>query len=71
LKKDLVNFKKRYNAAPLLFKKIERIEANIFEFFIVLVVQAFIESEVRKKMKEQNIKKFEYIRNNEKRIILL
>jgi hypothetical protein len=57
LKKDLVNFKKRNNVAPLLFKKIEPIEANIFGFFIALVVQALIESEMRNKMKEQKIGK--------------
>ena len=54
-KKDLVNFKKRYNAAPLLFKKIEPTEANMFVFFHD--VQALIVREVRKKMKEQKIDK--------------
>ena len=58
MKKDLVNFKNRYNAVSLLFKKIERNEADIYGFFIAFVVQALIESEVRKKMKEQNIEKF-------------
>jgi len=36
-----------------LFKKIERIEGNMFGFFIALVVQPLMEREVRNKMKEQ------------------
>ena len=55
LEKRFGQFKKIHHAAPLLFKKIERIEANMFGFFIALVVQALIEREVRKKMKEQKI----------------
>ena len=57
LEKRFSQFKKAHHAAPLLFKKIERIEANMFGFFIALVVQALIEREVRNKMKEQKIEK--------------
>jgi transposase len=57
LEKRFAQFKSIHNAAPLLFKKIERIEANMFGFFIALVVQALIEREVRNKMKEQRIEK--------------
>lgn len=57
LEKRFSQFKKVHNAAPLLFKKIERIEANMFGFFIALVVQALIEREVRNKMKEHKIAK--------------
>jgi transposase len=57
LEKRFAQFKKIHHAAPLLFKKIERIEANMFGFFIALVVQALIEREVRMKMKEQKIEK--------------
>ena len=57
LEKRFSQFKKFHHAAPLLFKKIERIEANMFGFFIALVVQALIEREVRNKMKEQSIEK--------------
>jgi transposase len=57
LEKRFSQFKKIHHAAPLLFKKIERIEANMFGFFIALVVQALIEREVRNKMKEQKIEK--------------
>ena len=55
LEKRFSQFKTVHNAAPLLFKKIERIEANMFAFFIALVVQALIEREVRNKMKENKI----------------
>jgi transposase len=55
LEKRFNQFKAVHNAAPLLFKKIERIEANMFGFFIALVVQALIEREVRNKMKENKI----------------
>lgn len=55
LEKRFSQFKTIHNAAPLLFKKIERIEANMFGFFIALVIQALIEREVRNKMKERKI----------------
>ncbi len=55
LEKRFSQFKSTHYAAPLLFKKVERIEANMFGFFIALVVQALIEREVRNKMKERNI----------------
>jgi len=57
LEKRFSQFKKLHHAAPLLFKKIERIEANMFGFFIALAVQALIEREVRNKMKDQKIEK--------------
>jgi len=57
LEKRFAQFKNIHNAAPLLFKSIERIEANMFGFFIALAVQALIEREVRNKMKEQKIEK--------------
>jgi transposase len=57
LEKRFAQFKSIHHAAPLLFKKIERIEANMFGFFIALAVQALIEREVRNKMKEQKIEK--------------
>ena len=34
-------------AAPLLFKKIERVEANMFIFFVALMAQALLEREIR------------------------
>ncbi len=56
LEKRFTQFKSIHNAAPLLFNKIERIEGNMFAFFIALMIQALLEREVRQKMKEQRIK---------------
>jgi transposase len=50
LEKRFTQFKSIHNAAPLLFKKVERIEANMFAFFISLALQALLEREVRKNM---------------------
>ncbi|MHA1549846.1 MAG: IS1634 family transposase [Alphaproteobacteria bacterium] len=55
LEKRFCQFKWIHNAAPLLFKKIERVEANMFAFFISLIIQALIEREVRSKMREKEI----------------
>jgi len=55
LEKRFSQFKSIHNAAPLLFKKIERVEANMFAFFIALMIQALIEREVRQKMKDLKI----------------
>ena len=54
LEKRFCQFKGIHNAAPLLFKKIERVDANMFAFFIALMIQALIERQVRQKMKENN-----------------
>lgn len=50
LEKRFSQFKSIHNAAPLLFKKIERVEANMFAFFIALMIQSLLEREVRTKM---------------------
>ena len=50
LEKRFSQFKSFHNAAPLLFKRVTRIEANLFVFFIALIIQALIEREVRTKM---------------------
>lgn len=50
LEKRFTQFKSIHNAAPLLFKKIERVEANMFAFFIALSLQALLEREIRKNM---------------------
>ena len=52
LEKRFTQFKSVHNAAPMLFKKITRVESNMFLFFIALSVQALLEREVRNKMKE-------------------
>ena len=41
--------------APLYFKNIERLEANMFLFFVAMVVQGLLEREVRKNMASQNL----------------
>lgn len=52
LEKRFTQFKSIHNAAPMLFKNVTRIEANMFLFFISLAVQALLEREVRNKMKK-------------------
>jgi len=56
LEKRFSQFKSIHNAAPLLFKNITRVEANMFLFFVALIIQALIEREVRKKMNEEGRK---------------
>jgi len=55
LEKRFTQFKSVHEAAPLLFKKIERVEAIMFLFFLSLMIQAVIEREVRSKMNERGI----------------
>ena len=55
LEKRFSQFKTVHNAAPLLFKKIERVEAMMFLFFLALILQAALEREVRLKMKKDKI----------------
>lgn len=55
LEKRFCQFKSIHRAAPLLFKKIERIEANFFVFFIALILQSLIEREVRHQMERHGV----------------
>jgi len=55
LEKRFSQFKSIHNAAPLLFKKLERVEANMFVFFIALMFQALIEREIRHEMKHRKL----------------
>ena len=64
LEKRFSQFKSTHNAAPLLFKKLERIEANMFVFFLALMIQALIEREVRNKMKDQQLPSLELYPEN-------
>ncbi len=52
LEKRFNQFKSFHNVAPFLFKKVSRVEANLFVFFIALIIQALLEREVRSKMAE-------------------
>jgi len=56
LEKRFAQFKSIHHAAPLLFKKVTRIEANLFLFFMALMLQALLEREVRNAMAAQRIK---------------
>lgn len=55
LEKRFEQLKTVHNAAPTLFKKVERVEAMIFLFFMALILQAVIEREVRTAMAGQAI----------------
>lgn len=55
LEKRFSQFKDVHRAAPLLFKKIHRVEANMFVFFIALLIQALLERELRKKLTERSL----------------
>lgn len=57
LEKRFAQFKSIHNAAPLLFKNIERVEAMMFLYFVALIIQAVIEREVRMNMKKNAIDK--------------
>lgn len=56
LEKRFYQYKSVLNAAPLLFKKIRRVEAITYLYFLALILQAVIERAVRAKMKEEKIK---------------
>jgi transposase len=53
LEKRFCQFKSIHRAAPLLFKKIRRVEANMFAFFIALLIQALLERELRRKLEQR------------------
>jgi len=55
LEKRFEQFKQIHHGMPLLFKKLERIEATMFAFFIALIIQALIERQVRNQMADLNI----------------
>jgi transposase len=55
LEKRFQQFKHIHHGAPLLFKKLERIEATMFVFFIALIIQALIERQVRNQMADRHI----------------
>lgn len=56
LEKRFCQFKSIHLAAPLLFKKVERVEANMFVFFIALLIQALLERLLRQRVAERNAK---------------
>ena len=56
IEKRFSQFKSIHRAAPLLFKRIDRVEANMFVFFLALMVQAIIERLVRQQIKVRKLK---------------
>ncbi len=55
LEKRFEQLKTVHHAAPTLFKKVERVEAMMFLFFMALILQAVMEREVRQSMGEEDI----------------
>lgn len=55
LEKRFQQLKNVHQAAPTLFKKVERVEAMMFLFFLALIIQAVIEREVRQSMSDNAI----------------
>jgi transposase len=53
LEKRFAQFKSIHRAAPLLFKRIRRVEANMFAFFIALLIQALLERELRRSLHQR------------------
>lgn len=55
LEKRFQQLKSIHQAAPTLFKKVERVEAMMFLFFLALILQSVIEREVRQSMSDNAI----------------
>jgi transposase len=56
LEKRHQQLKSVYDVMPVLFKNVERIEAFLFVYFIVMLIQALIERQIRMSMKEGGIR---------------
>jgi transposase len=55
LEKRFYQLKSIHHVAPTLFKKVERVEAILFLFYLALILQAVIEREIRQQMSEAGI----------------
>ncbi|GMT41542.1 MAG: IS4 family transposase [bacterium] len=55
LEKRFYQLKSIHHVAPTLFKKVERVEAILFLFYLALILQAVIEREVRQQMYKKGI----------------
>jgi len=55
LEKRFEQLKHVHQVAPTLWKKVERVEALMFLFFIALIIQAVIERDIRRRMSDQAI----------------
>lgn len=56
LEKRFCQFKSIHRAAPLLFKKIRRVEANMFVFFLALMIQALLERKLRQRLAQRKFR---------------
>ncbi len=56
LEKRHEQLKTVYEVVPMLLKKIERVEALLFLYFLALLVEALIEREVRNSMKRERLR---------------
>lgn len=55
LEKRFCQLKSIHHVAPTLFKKVERVEAILFLFYLALILQSVIEREVRQQMDSKGI----------------
>ena len=55
IEKRFQQFKTIHEGAPLLFKRIDRVEAIMFVFFLALMLQAVIERQVRQRMQADGL----------------
>ncbi len=55
IEKRFSQLKGIHHVAPTLFKKVERVEAILFLFYLALILQAVIEREVRQQMSSKGI----------------
>jgi len=53
LEKRFEQLKHVHGVAPLLFKKVQRVEANLFIFFVALMAQALLERQLRQALSQQ------------------
>lgn len=56
LEKRHQQLKSVYEVMPMLFKNVERIEAFLFVYFIVMLLQALVERQIRMSMKKQGLR---------------
>jgi len=55
LEKRFCQLKNIHHVAPILFKKVERVEAILFLFYLALILQSVIEREIRQQMDSDGI----------------
>jgi transposase len=53
LEKRFAQLKSVHRVAPLLFKRVDRVEANLFVFFVALMIQALLERQLRQRIEQR------------------